>query len=249
MGILLAHVFDASRTLVGDDDATCMTRYARSMNPMNVAPWPGHRRSKQVVLDAGPLEGVLRGLCDLSSEPAIPELLGGWIAEHVGGLDSPPARTWLTSADAKATERMHTWRQLAAAVEIEITPKTAPGGCTRSPDGDETRPRARAGALDLDPFLGEVERRLKDELGRDPTTTTIGRSLTLIADFFPDDLQHFNVKYSLAPDSKIAAIERLLQIGATRDDEWAFVTKKGKRALRIHDASASGANGLYLYEA
>jgi hypothetical protein len=250
-GILLAHVFDASPRGQGDDALICARRYALAMNPLNVAPWPGHRRSSQLVTDAGPLQGQLRGGRDLSGDPVIQEILGGWVAEHVGGIDSDAARRWLASAGRDATDRMRNWERLAADVQIVIEPKDkssgGPGGPTPPPGGTST-PR-KSGALPLELFIAVLEERAASRRLAEPDAEELGSSLSLAATFFPEELADFNVIYRLAPDSKLTAIEKLVGFARTSGDDWTLfapeVIASGTRCLRLPE-SVNKANGLHL---
>lgn len=250
-GILLAHVFDASKNIGGDDEATCLTRYARTMNPVNVVPWPAHKRTIQVITDAGPVREQLRGggrnpHKDLSCEPVIQQILGGWMAEHVGGLDDPNATTWLVSARGDASETMRNWRRLAEIMRVHISPKIASGTAESGPSVD-----ARAsGALPLEEFIEELALLAAARRHDSSAASTLGSSRTLNATFFTDDLAEFNVKYTLAGDSKLAAVERLVDaVRNTREEDEAWTlfspVKDGdKRRLRF--AGETDAKGLYL---
>lgn len=256
-GILLAHLFDAANNVIGDDNEACSRRYVRSMNPANVVPWPGPRRTKQRIHGSFDV-GAPRA--DLSSMPVVQEILAGWMAEHLGGLEDEAAQRWLVSVGGTVTDVMRRWESIAASLQVEIAPRSrkpdggdgeGAAGAAIPPDGgrDADGGSGTRGALEFDGFIDKIDQFVAG--ARSTSSDTIRKSATLRATFFPPEHADFNVKYTLQSDSKVSAVERLVNAARSmrdEEEEWLFRPELtgGKHRLRFR--AEEGVAGLYLYE-
>jgi len=123
-GILLAHLFDAASGISGTDAAAFLLRFRRSLDPINVMPWPGHRRTRQRVTSwSSALDTGIPTRADLSGDPTLQAIMRGFAASRLGGLDAPCVRHWLDGCQGTVTEVMRGWAEHAAKIAVEIEPR------------------------------------------------------------------------------------------------------------------------------
>jgi len=247
-GILLAHIFDAARSIEGDDEVPCRLRYVRTMNPVNVAPWPGHRRTKQRITRA-PADFELSGGPDLSSEKLVQQILAGWMTSIVSEVDSEASGVWLRSVGASVTPCMRDWERIAGEVQVEISPKQ-PGAATeqaaaRRKTAKQGSPLGAFPAGDFDSLEGLVDALAQwlESLESLAVPKQIGASAKVELRFgqmehvrlpvtdrhghvlgHEDvDLAAFDGLYTLKHDSTTEAARALVErYRDTRDDDWSL---------------------------
>lgn len=114
LGLKLAHIFDASQKSLDRETADgCLPRFFRTMNPINLFPFPG---VKQVTF-GGDLEG------DVAENPLVQNVLRGFMAEY---LNNPQAvADWLYFSDVELTPQQlqKSWKLEAHSIQLTITVK------------------------------------------------------------------------------------------------------------------------------
>jgi hypothetical protein len=111
-GLKVAHIFDAGhRTLPSDTIDGLLSRYFRTMNPVNCFPFPKVKHAS--------FQGDLQG--DISENSVVQAILRGCMMEYLNNADA--VDTWLENSDIVLTEQQlnKSWKLEAMSLRLSLT--------------------------------------------------------------------------------------------------------------------------------